>query len=1660
MATIDELTIEVQTKAKDANGGIDALAKGLEKLAGVVEKIQSGKLKSIGRGIEQLSNGMKGLKDVKLPNYTRLSNGLSELAKVDSEKLKTVSDALNPLANSIQTLSSANFDGKNIQVFVNSITRLSNANTESLKNINFTALGDSIKGLAGTLSGAEKVQQNTISMTNAIAKLANAGDKANVVKDTLPGLGASLKDFMNTMSSAPKAETETIQFTQAIGTLANAGKKAETTAGNLGKLGQETLKLIQSLSDAPRVSSNTISLVQAISQLANAGGRAGISSNNLGGNLGKLSKSMIGIRGSTIKAVTSLKSFATQIAASMGVYLGIYGAIRGLKKAVDLSSDLTEVQNVVNVTFGNMTNKVEEFAQTSIKTFGMSELATKQFSSRFQAMGTAMGINPSLIGNANKFLSEQTNGYVGMSDSMSDVSLNLTKLTADMASFYNVEQAAVAEDLAAIFTGQTRPLRTYGLDLTQATLAEWALKHGMDADIKSMSQAEKTMLRYQYVLANTTASHGDFAKTAGTWANQVRILSQQFQQFGSIVGKGVIAAFKPFIQTLNKVMAKVITFSENVLNALGKIFGWKFEITGGGLTGDLGDTAGYTDDIASGAGDASDGYKDAAKNAKKLKDVVLGIDELNINAPDNDTGSTGGSSGKPSSGGLGDLGAGAGGGLNTNMFATDTVLKAYESSIDSLYKLGEYIRDTLIKTMDGIEWGKVYERARGFGKGLADFLNGLFAYNGDGKTLFGQVGTTLANTLNTVVYSALSFGQRFDSRQFGINVADGINNVFKNFNFEALAQTLNVWVDGLWDFIGGFLGKIKPGDVFKGIKEFLGTLDLDTLTIIIGAIAWKLGAGVIIKNTLLALISKGISGLVLNLTGVELGKVTFAGVAKAIGVALKNALAGISGTIISTISSALGVSGGAAVAIFAGVIAGIVAVGVAIKDLWDTSESFRQSVSEMWKKIAGAFSEAKTAIWDNALVPLWGNIKSLIEAMKGAWSIVYQAYDSSGLKYVFEQMLTFWGDTLSTKIANAIKIIGVVFETVGGVVGGIIEILAGAINFVTGNFSGDWKKAWQGAKNIVKGASDSIASVLSGLWETIKIIFAPTIKYFSENFTGAYNAVKSAFSFIDTWFDEKWKAIKAVFSLTVQFFSETFTNGYNAVKAAFSFINTWFQDKWNAVKNVFRDVKQFFKEKFETGYNAVKAAFNAINTWFSDKWGMVKGVFRDVKSFFSDAFQNAYNAVTRIWDGIGGYFKGIANNIISPIGKAVNGVINGINWVLEKVGSNTRLKTWDVPTFATGTNGLPRDTIGVVNDQAGSTYKELIVPPSGKPFIPEGRNVVLPMEKGTKIMPAKQTKAFMEGSGMPHFAGGIGNFLSGAWEAVKSFTGNVMDYLTKPREILKVALDKFVDISGWAGIYGDIASGAVNKVFDSAVSYIKGIFDTVVPHVNYTPSAGVEQWRQLASHALKLTNQFTEANVNALLMQMQHESGGNPNAINNWDINAKRGTPSKGLMQVIDPTFRAYALAPYNTNIYDPLSNMIASIRYTVSRYGSLYNGWTARGYKGYASGIGKIKVDDLFPKYEVGGFPEDGLFMANHDEIVGRFSNGRTAVANDYQIEKGVEEATYRGYMRAHAETRETALLEEIRDAIREGRSISIDGREIVRAYDSRKARNGFSFA
>lgn len=169
----------------------------------------------------------------------------------------------------------------------------------------------------------------------------------------------------------------------------------------------------------------------------------------------------------------------------------------------------------------------------------------------------------------------------------------------------------------------------------------------------------------------------------------------------------------------------------------------------------------------------------------------------------------------------------------------------------------------------------------------------------------------------------------------------------------------------------------------------------------------------------------------------------------------------------------------------------------------------------------------------------------------------------------------------------------------------------------------------------------------------------------------------------------------------------------------------------------------------------------------------------------------------------------------------------------------------------------------------------------------------------------------------------------------------------------------FEELGGWVikglanGLTGEDLKSLGKKVFSD---FGGGIFDSwemIKAYVSNDWSnfasgvygASVERWRGVAMKALAMTGQLTPANLERLLFQMKTESGGNPRAINLWDINAKRGTPSKGLMQVIDPTFQAYKMPGYD-NIWNPLDNILAAIRYTLARYGSLLKGWRGVGYE------------------------------------------------------------------------------------------------------------------
>lgn len=568
---------------------------------------------------------------------------------------------------------------------------------------------------------------------------------------------------------------------------------------------------------------------------------------------------------------------------------------------------------------------------------------------------------------------------------------------------------------------------------------------------------------------------------------------------------------------------------------------------------------------------------------------------------------------------------------------------------------------------------------------------------------------------------------------------------------------------------------------------------------------------------------------------------------------------------------------------------------------------------------------------------------------------------------------------------------------------GILDAIDGIGTWIKKNICDPFMKGFRNAFGI-HSPSKVMAEMGKYLIEGMLNGITDRISDIKQKFSEIKDAISKKWEEVKTDTSKKWKQINDDTSKKI-------ANLRDDAKTKFEEIRSKISDKWSSVRQntetSWNNTKTSLAQKWSGIRSDASSKFENIRSTVAQKWTNLHGnttstwsqIGSSLKNTWSDLKNNASKAFGTISDNILGCFRnlknslkstmsGVANAIISPIGSAVNGVISGVNWILGKVGSSKSFAKWQVPKFAQGSEGLQADTLGVVNDQPGGIYREMVIRPDGSAFVPQGRNVPLMMEKGTQIVPAKQTQQYL--SMMPHFKTGIGT-------KIKDTISDVWSYVSHPSKLVELALEKFADVGNAAEPGLSIAKGVISQVKGSITDFVKNLFSESTPKVNYVASKGVEQWRSFAIKALQLTGQYSAANLNSLLYQMQTESSGNPNAINLWDSNAKRGTPSKGLMQVIDPTFRAYAMAPYNQNIWDPLSNMIASIRYAVSRYGSL-----GRAYRGHG--------------YASGGFPQTGeFFMARESgpELVGRMGS-RNAVANNDQITESIKGAVFEAMLDA----------------------------------------------
>lgn len=1095
---------------------------------------------------------------------------------------------------------------------------------DTLNSLNGASISNFASGmsqLATSLRSVSSIDTRTFSkIATNMEKLGNL-DTARLVSSA-----SALKSMATELSGFANISKQSAEITQLTASISKLGSKsAGYAADNIRNLGGALKEVMTTLSNAPRVSNNIIQMTNALANLSQQGSK-----------VGSASRSLVTGFSNTTKSIKRTRSGFSGLASTIGKFYATYWlvmrAVGKIGSAVDLASQLTEVQNVVDTTFGDMASKVDDFTKTSIQDFGMSELTVKQISSRFQALGTSIGISSEQVANgtavANKALMSQNNTLYKTTDSMADMSLNLTRLAGDMASFYDVDQADVAKSLQSIFSGTIAPLRRYGLDLTQATLSEWAMKNGLDANIKSMTQAEKVLLRYNYVMANTQAAQGDFAKTANTWANSVRVLKQEFQAWGSIIGSVIINALKPFVQALSKVMLKVISFTRTVADALGAIFGWTIEISGGGATVD------GMEDIADGVGDIGDSADKSNKKAQKLKKTLLSIDEIHALDDNSDSGSGGGSG----SGGSG--GGGAGGGVDSSLKKTDGLLEKYKSSIKDLYSLGKYIGDALASAMESIDWKKIYQKADNFGKGLADFLNGLIS-----PRLFYDLGATIAGSLNTALHFLNSFGTTFDWTNFGLSIANGINGFFENFDFALLAKTINAWVQGIYTMLTTTIKNVSWKDVLKGITDFLSNLDIKTVEIIVGTLLIKKIISLKLGSVALTFIGKSLSKAIAQAIASKIGfeLVEGAGIGTAIMQAFKTIFASLStnlGLLIEGLFSGLSLGDAITAAFGTGAVDLLATIGSAFSAIAGTILSIVNFV----KMLKDGFS------WVNEILMVIGVALATIGAILAGVAAL-PAVIVGAIVAAVATIVVVVKDNWNT-ICELFSTVGDWFN--GNVIKPVVSFFKDMWKTISGFFGSLWKDivtVWQGASKwfsstviepivgFFKGFATRAQQIFQGIWIIIQAIWIVASGWFNNN---VITPISNLFNFLKT------------------FIQTTIQTAKDFVLSTWQGVASWFSGTViQPISNFFNMLKAGITSALSVAKNFVISTWQGVASWFN---GNVISPITNCFNIMKNGITNAFNYV---WSSIRGGVTGAMNYVISKIENGVNFVVSGINSLLR-----------------------------------------------------------------------------------------------------------------------------------------------------------------------------------------------------------------------------------------------------------------------------------------------------------------------------------------------------------------------------------------------------------
>lgn len=743
----------------------------------------------------------------------------------------------------------------------------------------------------------------------------------------------------------------------------------------------------------------------------------------------------------------------------IGILIGGAFAIRKLaqfgKECVELGSNLAEVQNVVDVTFTTMSDKVNEFAKNAMTSAGLSETMAKQYVGTFGAMSKSFGFS-------------EAQAY--------DMSTALTQLTGDVASFYNISQDLAYIKLKSVFTGETETLKDLGVVMTQSALDQFALANGYGKTTSAMTEQEKVALRLAFVQKQLSAASGDFIRTSDSWANQVRVMQLQLQSLKATVGQGLINLFTPVLRVINILLGKLATLANAFKSFTELITGKKSSgqtgASGAGLVGTdaIADTADQYGDAANNAEKLADATNDTADATKKATKAAKGylspLDEINNYSTDKSTDSS--SKVPGATGGLADQMKDAVQNVDYGKVAEgETVLDKISKSAGKLAKLLKKLwkpfQDAWKKegknTIDAaqIALSGIAKLAKSVGRSLMEVWT-----NGTGTTMLTTMLRIAQNVLKTIGNIASGFADAWNKNNVGTqiiqNIADALVVVMQFI--ERIAADTATWATNL-DFYPLLESISNLTSAFAPILESIGNvLEWIYNNIVLPMLKWVIEVGL---PTVINLVAKVATFLADHQSIVEafgaalIGAFAAAKIAElasgviksvsGIATAAKGLIALMTGTGgimggIKAIATAIGTGG-----IFTIAVGAAIAIGVLLYKNWDEicaaatklkdwvvektrelSESATRTLSNLKEKIANVWNIIKTSTsttWNaikKTLSGLWNSLKSTASTVFNAIKTkVASVWDSVKNKtsQVWENVTTFVSNKVEA-IKNAI----------------------------------------------------------------------------------------------------------------------------------------------------------------------------------------------------------------------------------------------------------------------------------------------------------------------------------------------------------------------------------------------------------------------------------------------------------------------------------------------------------------------------------------------------------------------------------------------------------------------------------------------------------------